>query len=122
MNTPLQVGHPFLNLPTEEATLHQAHGLTTQITKNTLPIDVLIEQTKYCSQKLYQFALILEGTASVDNTVSIVNKDGKIQSDLRGYFGRKAQTFDGIPTLEEVLPYIENYMSEVTERRRAMGK
>lgn len=122
MNQPLQVGHPFLNLPTDEATLHQAHGLTTQITKNTLPIDVLIEHTQYCSQKLYQFALILEGTASVDNTVSIVNKDGKTQSELRGYFGRKAQTFDGIPTLEEILPYIENYMSEVAERRRAMRK
>lgn len=122
MNQPLQLGHPFLNLPTDEVQIHEAHGLTTQITKYTLPAEILIEQAKYCSQKLYQFALLLEGTAHIDNTVSIVNKNGKVYSELRGYFGKKAHIFDGIPTLEEVLPQIEQYMSEVAERRKAMGK
>lgn len=120
INQPLKEGHPFLTLAESTATHYEAHGYQTQIRANPLPIEALIEQAKFCPQKLYQFALIIEGKASIDNTVSIINTDGSVHTELNGYFGTKIKRFEGVPSLEDVLPYIDKYMLEVAERRKAM--
>ncbi len=75
----------------------------------------------YCSQKLIEFALELENT-NVNHTLSLVYKDNKHISRLKGYFGKIETEFDKIAGLEDVKPYIELYMKEVAERRKLMGK
>jgi hypothetical protein len=119
---PLQAGHPFLSLPEENSTKIVAHQLTCQVRVNPKSNNELIENAKYCSQKLLEFALELEGKASVNNTVIVAYRNGKLISSLRGYFGGQIVEFEGISSVQDVKPYIEKYMGEVFERRKAMGK
>lgn len=118
----LMKDHPFLLLPTENMKRITVDSLVSQIRTNQKPREELIHNAQYCSQKLYQFALEFDGKASVDNTVLLSYQKGKLISTLRGYFGRQEVTFDGFVRLEQVLPYIEQYMKEVAERRKHMKK
>ena len=118
----LQSDHPFLNLPENNAKRFSAHGLTTHITTNPKSEEQLINDAQFCSQKLLQFALELEGRCYVDHTLLLSHRNGELISRLTGYFGSKKVEFNGIATCEDVLPYIENHMLEVAERRKKMGK
>lgn len=118
----LQEGHPFLNLPDSNIQKFISHHLTCQVRTNTKSQDEIVSDAKFCSQKLLQFALELEGKASIDNSLILSYRNGKLISSLRGYFGKQIVEFDGIAKLEDVKPYIENYSKEVYERRKLMGK
>ncbi len=118
----LQVGHPFLNLPDSNAEKFVSHNLTCQIRTNSTPEHKLISDAKFCSQKLIEFALELDGKVSVNNSLILSFRNGKLISSLRGYFGKQIVEFDGIAKFEDAKPYIDKYMNEVYERRKAMGK
>lgn len=118
----LQVGHPFLNLPDSNIEKFVSHNLTCQIRTNPKPQDKLVSDAKFCSQKLIEFALELEGKASVDNSLILSYRNGKLISCLRGYFGKQIVDFEGIAKFEDVKPYIDKYMKEVYERRKQMSK
>lgn len=118
----LQLGHPFLNLPESTTEKFVSHNLTCLIRKNVTPQDELVANAKFCSQKLFEFALELEGTASVDNSLILSYRNGKLISSLRGYFGKEIVEFEGVAELSNVKPYIEKYIGEVYKRRKAMRK
>ncbi len=118
----LQDGHPFLNLPSSNVEKLIAHSLTCQIRRNHKTNEELISNAKFCSQKLLEFALELEGQPSVDNSLILSYRNGKLISTLRGYFGKEIVEFDGIAKLADVKPYIEKYMKDVYGRRKSMGK
>jgi hypothetical protein len=118
----LQVGHPFLNLTNSNIEKFVSHHLTCQIRTNPKPQDKLVLDAKFCSQKLIEFALELDGRASVDNSLILSYRNGKLISCLRGYFGKQIVEFEGIAKFEDVKPYIDKYMKEVYERRKQMGK
>lgn len=117
----LQKGHPFLPLPLENIQTIKTHTLTSQIRSNPLPKEELKHNAQFCSQTIFEFALELEGKASINHTVLLSYKDEKLISTLRDYFGKAIACFEGVATLEQVTPYIEKYMGEVYERRKAMG-
>lgn len=119
---PLQEGHPFLNLSDIDVEKFVAYSLTCQIRRNDKTDDELIYNAKFCSQKLIEFALELDGRASVNNSLILSYRNGKLISSLRDYFGRQIVEFGGLAKLSEVKPYIEKYIREVYERRRAKGK
>ncbi|MFV0330847.1 MAG: hypothetical protein ACK5KL_13690 [Dysgonomonas sp.] len=119
---PLQEGHPFLNLPVDNYEILESNNLRMQVRKNPKPENQLKKDAEYCSQKLMEFALELEGTAKVDNTLLLFYRDGKLLSSLKGYFGKEKFTKEGIATLDDVLPYLGRYAGEVYERRKKMGK
>jgi len=48
--------------------------------------------------------------------------NGQLTSRLHGYFGGRVVAFDGVATLDDVRPYLEKYLGEVYERRKASGK
>lgn len=116
----LMEGHPFLPLPEEHTEKITKHSLKSQIRKNRKPKEQLIFDAQFCSQKIFQFALELDGKATVDNTVVLSYRNGKLISTLRGYFGKKELQFDGFARLEQVTPFIEKYMLEVYERRKLL--
>lgn len=118
----LMEGHPFLALPMEDVELLAVDSLTSQIRKNPKSKDQLILDARYCSQKIYEFAMEIEGKANVDHTVVLSYRDGNLISTLRGYFGQQAVMFEGVASLEQVLPVIKEYMAGVSERRKAMKK
>lgn len=118
----LQKEHPFLPLPDTNDEKFVAYSLTCQIRKTTKTQEQLIHDAQFCSQKLFEFALELEGNASVNHTLVLFYRNGNLISSLRGYFGKEVVSFDGIAGMDKVKPYIENYMEEVYNRRKAMGK
>lgn len=118
----LQFGHPFLNLPDSNIEKFVSHNLTCQVRTNSTPQDKLVSDAKFCSQKLIEFALELDGKASVDNSLILSCRNGKLISSLRGFWGKQIAEFDGLAKLTDVKPYIEKHIGEVYERRKAMGK
>lgn len=118
----LTPGHPFLPLPQEGAEILMAHNLTCQVRSNKQPMNEIAANAKFCPQKLFEFALELDSRASVNHTVTLVSRQGKLISQLNGYFGNSEIEFEGIATLAQVRPYIENYLLEVAGRRKKMGK
>ena len=118
----LQVGHPFLNLSDSNIEKFVSHNLTCQVSTNSTPQDKLVSDAKFCSQKLIEFALELDGKTSVDNSLILSYRNGKLISSLRGFFGKQIVEFEGIATFDDAKPYIDKYMNEVYERRKAMEK
>ena len=118
----LQVGHPFLNLPESNIEKFISHNLTCQVRTNSTSIEKLISDARFCSQKLIDFALELDGKVAVENSLFLSYRNGRLISSLRGYFGKQIVEFDGVAKLADVKPNIEKYIGEVYERRKAMGK
>lgn len=119
--TPLQAGHPFLPL-SDVTEIITAHTYTSQVRTNKKDREQLITDAAFCSQKMFEFALELEGRATVDHTVILAYRKGNLISSLRGYFGKEIAQFDGVVALDVVKPYIEKHIGEVYERRKKMGK
>lgn len=118
----LTEGHPFLPLPMDNMEIMIAHSLKAQIRKNPTSTAELIHDAQFCSQKLFEFALELEGEARVSSAVLLSCRNGQITSTLRSYFGREEAKWDGLVSIEQVKPFIEKYMKEVYERGVSMGK
>jgi hypothetical protein len=116
----LMEGHPFLPLPTENMKIMEAYSLKSQIRINPKPHELLAYGAQFCSQKLFEFALELDGNAVVDNTVSLSCRNGKMISQLGNSLRRKIVEFEGCVNLEQVKPFIEKYMKEVYKRRKNM--
>jgi hypothetical protein len=118
----LQVGHPFLDLPDTNVEKFVSHNLTCQVRINSKPKEKLIADAKFCSQKIMEFALELDGTSSVNNSLILSHRNGKLISSLRDYFGKEIMVFDGMAKLMDVKSCIDRYMGEVYDRRKAMGR
>jgi hypothetical protein len=115
--------HPLADLPPPFGSeSFAAHGITCQIRRNPRPLEALLKDAELCSQKLFQLAPELDGSASVSWTVALRVRDGRVRSYLKSYFGKVEQTFEGVATLDDVRPRIEEWLREVRERRRQMGK
>ena len=71
---------------------------------------------------MIEFALEIEGKISIDYSLVLSYRNGKLISSLRGYFGKQIVEFSGIAKFADAKPYIEKYMNEVYERRKAMKK
>jgi hypothetical protein len=119
---PLQYGHPFLELPAEGCEILELSKLKLQVRKNPKPIEQLANDAQYCTQTIAEFALELEGHASVYHALSLAYRSEKLISCLRAYFGKEVFAKEGIATIDDALPYVAQYAQEVYERRQAMGK
>jgi hypothetical protein len=114
--------HPLLDLPPSDADSFEAHGITCQIRCNPKPLDELMENAMLCSQKLLQFAAHLDGSACVNWTLDFRVRDEGVQSYLKSHFGKVEKTFEGIAALEDVRSHVEEWLRQVRERRKQMGK
>jgi len=117
----LTAGHPFLQLPADNHETITVQSIKCQIWKNPKPKEQLAHDAQFCSQKLYEFALMLEDDSRplrAENTLVLAYRNGKLISILTGYFSRQEAVFDGIASLEQVKPLVEKYMAEVHERRQ----
>lgn len=113
---PLQEGHAFLPIMKETEFPIEAFGLKSIVRFNEKSEARIIKDSKFCNQTVMDFALD-EGNKSVNHSVRLANNKGKITVHLRGFFAKKQVSFEGIPTLEQVKPYIEEYLEEVAGRR-----
>lgn len=115
-------GHPFCPLPKTNIIKIEAHNLICQVRTNPTPITELKKNANLCSQKLMEFALELDGNASVNRALVMSLRNGKLTTTLRTYFGIQEKVIEGVGALADVRSEIESYMKEVYERRKAMGK
>jgi len=118
----LSKDHPFQPIPSKNTTKFEAYGITCQARINPRSEEVLKKDAIYCSQRLIQFALELNGGASVGQTLFLSYRKNKLISRLIGLLGEEIILFNKFATLEDVKPYIEKHMKEVAERRRLMKK
>ena len=115
--------HPLRNLPRpDQPDVLKAHGIACEIWPNTRPLDQILEDAKLCSQKLLQFALLLESSPKPDCTLSVRVRHGKVKSTFKRGFGRDLATFDGVAGLQDVRPYVDAWLAEVKENRKRLGK
>ena len=115
--------HPLADLSdTANIEKREAHEIVYQIRTNPKSTEELIDDAGLCSQTLMQFAAELDGTASASWSVTLRSRNGKIVSSLRNYFGVAEKTYEGVASIDQVLPHIEKWVSEVKQRRREMGK
>lgn len=117
----LNEDHPFSELAKEDTIRLQHAGLTGQIRQNPLPVNQLIDQAQYCSQKLYAFGVEINGKASMNHHVLLMRNHKGLFSSLRGHFGAEIKRFESVVALEHLEPYLKNHMEEVAERRRKKG-
>jgi hypothetical protein len=113
----LKEGHPFLPLPENGMERIEHCSLSVQIRINQKSKDKMINDAQFCSQKIFEFLLELDGRTTVVSTVLLSYKNDKLTSALRGYFKGPIAEFDGVANLEQIKPYIKKYMEEVYERR-----
>lgn len=115
--------HPLRDLPRPaHPDVLNAHGIVCEVWPNTRPLDQILEDAKLCSQKLLQFALVLESAPRANCTLSVRVRHGKVKSSLSRRFGRDLATFDGVAGFENVRPYLEEWLAEVKENRKRLGK
>ena len=115
--------HPLADLD-ESAIVEKrsAHGITYQIRKSPKPTNELCSAAELCSQTLLQFAVELDGSATPHWSVLLRARNGKLTSSLRGYFGKSEKKYEGIVSLDTIIPEIEKWLHSVMEHRRNMGK
>ena len=100
----------------------ESSGITCLVRRNPLSFDEIEHAAKLCSQTILDIGADLGGGTSGDWILTRRVKDGIGKSYLRGYFGHAVEVYEGIPSLAEIRPHIEKWLSEVRERRRKMGK
>lgn len=118
----LSGNHPFAPLSREGAKIIEAHELECEVRFTNLNEEQLLENTKYCSQTLMEFAPILDGSISVSMALTLRNRGGRLCSILDRYIGGELAIFEGIANLEDVKPYIEKRLGEIKKRRRELGR
>ena len=114
--------HPLLDLPPSDLASFEAHGITCQIRRNPRPPDEIVKDAMLCSQKLLQFAADLDGSAHVSWTLALRVRGERVRSYLKSYFGKVEETFEVIATLEDARPRVDEWLRQVREGRKQMGK
>jgi hypothetical protein len=122
-NPELSPTHPFRNLERPvKADVFEAYGIVCEVWPNPRPLREILKDAELCSQKLLQFAPVFEGYPHPSWTLAVRVRHGKIKSSLKPVMiGREGATFDGVASLDDAVPYIEQWLKEVAERRKQMG-
>ena len=119
----LEPGHPLRELPDSAVSERFVEsGITCQIRANPRPIEELIADARLCSQVLWAFAAELDGTATISWTVRVRTREGRAFAQLCQYFGNVVEEFRDIPTVDDVRPWIREWLAEVSTSRRDMGR
>lgn len=120
---PLEPSHPLKGLSHLEPTEHfESSGIRGFVRRNPLSNEDIDRAAALCSQTVFEVGAELDGTSSTSWSVTRRVKNGVPRSYLRNYFHNSVQSFDGIPTPAEIQPQIDQWFSEVSERRQKMGK
>jgi hypothetical protein len=114
--------HPFLPLSEENALKLEADTIIARVRINPSPKNELIVNAKFCSQKLFEFVVELDGKISVVQEVVTLYRSANLVSVLRGFFGKETAIFNGVATLEQVKPYFERETNEIEANRQARNK
>ena len=120
----LPADHPLLPLPDHlPAEEFEVEGIRCGVRHNPLTRETLVERSRLCSQKLFQYCMTLDGQTKPSYAAELRTVRDRPMTRLRGgpfYPDRLAVEGAG----EEAVfrSAFAQYVSEVAERRRQMGK
>jgi hypothetical protein len=100
----------------------ESSGIVYVVRRNPLPLDEIERAARLCSQVILEVGAELDGSSRTSWSLTHRVRNGVGRSFLRGYFGNVVETYDGIPSLSEIQPHIEQWLAEDRERRRQMDK
>lgn len=115
--------HPLMPISTHlPAESFKVGRIQCEVRVNPLPLQQLIEGSKHCSQKLFQFYLLLDGTRRESYWASLRTRNGKTVSQLQCNWPHKVRvTIEGVAKVQDMLPAWSSYVEDVAERRKEMG-
>jgi hypothetical protein len=109
------------DLPAEEFT--SADGLIWQLQRAPRTDAELIEASQWCSQRVYQFNLTLDGDSREAASIWIRTKKGALVSRItRPWPIGEVARMEGFSKPSDFAQQWETYLDEVSHRRRQMGK
>ncbi len=116
--------HPLarLELQTAAENRQSPSGLSWELRRSPKEHSALIEDSKLCSQRLYQFNLVLDGTSSESASVWLRTVDGRTTCRMTRAWVGEVANHDGLASAEHFFDVWEQYVGEVAARRRAMNK
>ncbi len=118
----LDVSHPLKGLAHLDAAEHfESSGIRCFVRRNPMPNAELEAAAALCSQTVLEVGAELDGRSTPSWSLTRRVKNGIGRSYLR-HFGNTTETYTGIPSLADIRPPIDQWLAEVRERRRQMGK
>jgi hypothetical protein len=124
MTDEIPVDHPLNDLPSSiPAESFTLLGLRCELRRNTKPLDQLIEASKLCSQKLFQFFLILDGERTASYAARLRTVRGSSATHFQaGWPYPEGITVRGVAEVQDVISSWSEYVRGVADRRKEMGK
>lgn len=120
---PIEPSHPLKGLSHLKPIEHfESSGISGFVRRNPMSNEEIDRAAELCSQTVFEVGAELDGGSTTSWSVTRRVKNGVPKSYLRNYFHNSVQSFDGIPTFADIRPQIDQWFSEVRERRRKMGK
>ena len=118
----LQSGHPFLPLPEIEVQEFVTSGIKYKAIFNTISVEQLIENSKFCQQKLVEITIEFEGEYTVSRKLTIMQRQGNLVSVLRQSLGKPVFEKNGLAPFADIKALVENEISEIAKRRKQLRK
>lgn len=119
---PLQQGHPFLNLPESKNEIFEVAGIKYKAIFNPTSIEELIKNSEFCQQTLIEIATEFDGKYSINCTLLLMQRQGKLISVLRQFFGRPTFEKGGVANFDDIKPIIDKEIIDIAERIKQMKK
>ena len=119
----LPATHPLRELPEDTATERsESFGVGWELRMNPTPIDQLIEASRFCSQRLFQYNLILDGSNTEQATVWVRTRRGMtVSSFVTGPFSKTRIEAPEVATTLTFHQQWDRLVEGVATRRREMG-
>jgi hypothetical protein len=100
----------------------EAYGIVCQVRRNPLPLSQLMENAKYCSQRLLEIAIDRGKTVGPHWTLLLRVRNETARISLRGYFGEELESYHFVPVLETIRVRIDAELAKIHQRRVGVGK
>ncbi|MFD0631665.1 hypothetical protein [Catenulispora yoronensis] len=103
-------------------TYRSPSGVPWELRRSSKDEATLIRDSRLCSQRLYQFNLVLDGESREAASVWLRTSRGRTYSRMtRNWVGELTRR-DGLAEYDDFLDEWERYTAEVADRRRSIGK
>jgi hypothetical protein len=114
--------HPLAELPVDAPAelFTSPDGLTWKLRRSPRPLDDIIRGSRYCSQRLFQYNLTLDGADKATASIWIRTTNRATTSYFRfeWSWGNEPVSVDGIASPEDFADVWNTYLAGVAERRR----
>ncbi|GIH14958.1 hypothetical protein [Rugosimonospora africana] len=118
------IGHPLSSFPTDVPCdrFTSAGGLEWELRRSPRAEGDLIRDSRLCSQRVFQFNLVLDGESRESASIWIRTVDGVLVSRISRLFVGEFGRMEGFAQPEDFFPQWETHLDEVARRRRDLGK